>query len=186
MCYVSTDYYYYYYCYNYHYYYYSDKKLIISYFFFLGISQFIRNNYLQQSTNPTNTSIQRPYILIDGTQSIGIEPFNVQLIEPDFVACSVHKWLLSPYCCSIMYLHPRHHNTWESLDQHDRNRLGNDESEWVEISGMHYNSSSSTSISTSTPLYATTYQWGAKRITSGGRINPINSPMIATALINCE
>ena len=113
----------------------------------IGISQFIRNKYKEACNS--NSSIQRPYIIIDGTQSIGVEPFNVQLIEPDFVACSVHKWLLSPYGCSIMYLHPRHHNTWESLDQHDRNRLGNNQSEWVEISGMR---------NTSIPLYPTTYQ----------------------------
>lgn len=129
------------------------------------IAKHIRNVY--------GTFESKPYILIDGTQSIGIEPFYVQEIQADFVTCSVHKWLLSPYGCSILYLNPKHHDSWQPLDQHDRNRLGNDEPEWVEISGMH---------SLSIPVYPTTFQWGARCISAGGRPNPIILPMVSSAL----
>ena len=82
--------------------------------------------YLQ--TLPAN---RRPYFIIDGTQSIGALPFDVMALGADFVACSVHKWLLSPYGTSVMYLHPRHHQTWLPLDQHERYRLGSVEDEYV-------------------------------------------------------
>jgi selenocysteine lyase/cysteine desulfurase len=72
---------------------------------------------------------KRPYFIIDGTQSIGALPFDVMALGADFVACSVHKWLLSPYGTSILYLHPRHHQTWQPLDQHERYRLGSCEAE---------------------------------------------------------
>jgi nucleoside-diphosphate-sugar epimerase len=111
--------------------------------------------------------------LLDGTQSIGIEPFDVQQIQPDLVTCSVHKWLLSPYGTSLLYLHPRHHDTWQPLDQHDRSRLGKNEPEWVEVSGMH---------SSLNPVYPLAFQWGARCISSGGRPNPILLPMISSAL----
>lgn len=39
----------------------------------------------------------RPFLIVDGTQSIGAMPFDVQRIKPTFLACSVHKWLNSPY-----------------------------------------------------------------------------------------
>ena len=71
----------------------------------------------------------RPYFIIDGTQSIGALPFDVMSLDADFVACSVHKWLLSIYGTSIMYLNPRHHQTWLPLDQHERFRLGSVEAE---------------------------------------------------------
>ena len=72
---------------------------------------------------------KRPYFIIDGTQSIGALPFDVMALDADFVACSVHKWLLSPYGTSILYLNPRHHQSWLPLDQHERYRLGNIEAE---------------------------------------------------------
>lgn len=72
---------------------------------------------------------KRPFFIIDGTQSIGALPFDVMSLGVDFVACSVHKWLLSPYGTSILYLNPRHHHTWEPLDQHERYRLGSIEAE---------------------------------------------------------
>ncbi len=40
---------------------------------------------------------QRPFLVVDGTQSVGAMPFDVQRIRPTFMACSVHKWLNAPY-----------------------------------------------------------------------------------------
>lgn len=36
-------------------------------------------------------------LVIDGTQSIGALPFDVQRIRPDAVICAAYKWLLGPY-----------------------------------------------------------------------------------------
>jgi selenocysteine lyase/cysteine desulfurase len=59
----------------------------------------------------------RPVLVVDGTQSIGALPFDVDVIRPLFVACSVHKWCNAPYGMSLMYLDPSYHRSWLPLDQ---------------------------------------------------------------------
>ncbi len=36
-------------------------------------------------------------LVIDGTQSVGVLPFDVNAIQPDFLAVATYKWLLGPY-----------------------------------------------------------------------------------------
>ena len=43
-------------------------------------------------------------LIIDGTQSIGALPFDVQKIQPDAVACAGYKFLLGPYSIGLGYL----------------------------------------------------------------------------------
>eukprot|EP01036_Dinobryon_divergens_P054051 gene54051-72237_t len=76
------------------------------------------------STKLSTLSYRKPFLIIDATQSIGAIPFDIQKLQPDFVACSIHKWLCGPYGMSLMYLHPDHHNIWQPLDHHERSRLG--------------------------------------------------------------
>jgi len=45
--------------------------------------------------------------IIDGTQSIGAMPFDVQTVRPDAVACAGYKWLLGPYGMGAMWLGER-------------------------------------------------------------------------------
>jgi len=59
----------------------------------------------------------RPHLVVDGTQSIGVMPFNVETIRPLFVACSVHKWCNAPYGMSLVYVDPSHSAHWQPLDQ---------------------------------------------------------------------
>lgn len=40
-------------------------------------------------------------LVVDGTQSIGALPFDVQRIRPDAVLCAGYKWLLGPYAVSF-------------------------------------------------------------------------------------
>jgi selenocysteine lyase/cysteine desulfurase len=42
-------------------------------------------------------------LVIDGTQSIGALPFDVQEIQPDAVATSGYKWLMGPYAIGMAY-----------------------------------------------------------------------------------
>jgi selenocysteine lyase/cysteine desulfurase len=42
-------------------------------------------------------------LVIDGTQSIGALPFDVQEIQPDAVATSGYKWLMGPYSIGMAY-----------------------------------------------------------------------------------
>ena len=42
-------------------------------------------------------------LIIDGTQSVGIMPFDLQEIKPDALFCSSYKWLLGPYGFGYAY-----------------------------------------------------------------------------------
>ncbi|MBS1491513.1 MAG: aminotransferase class V-fold PLP-dependent enzyme [Bacteroidetes bacterium] len=42
-------------------------------------------------------------LVIDGTQSVGALPFNVQTIQPDALVCSGYKWLMGPYGIGLAY-----------------------------------------------------------------------------------
>lgn len=45
--------------------------------------------------------------VIDGTQSVGAMPLNVQQLQPDALICAAYKWLLGPYSTGVAYLGPR-------------------------------------------------------------------------------
>ncbi|MGE0814572.1 MAG: aminotransferase class V-fold PLP-dependent enzyme [Vicinamibacterales bacterium] len=46
-------------------------------------------------------------VVIDGTQSVGALPFDVQAIQPDALICATYKWLMGPYSMGFAYLGPR-------------------------------------------------------------------------------
>ena len=43
-------------------------------------------------------------LILDGTQSIGALPFDVQTIKPDALVCAGYKWLFGPYGTALMYV----------------------------------------------------------------------------------
>jgi selenocysteine lyase/cysteine desulfurase len=46
-------------------------------------------------------------LVIDGTQSVGALPFDVEVIRPDALVCAGYKWLLGPYSIGMAYYGPR-------------------------------------------------------------------------------
>ena len=42
-------------------------------------------------------------LVIDGTQSIGARPFNIEKIRPDALICAGYKWLTGPYGIGVAY-----------------------------------------------------------------------------------
>ncbi|MGB0839970.1 MAG: aminotransferase class V-fold PLP-dependent enzyme, partial [Chitinophagales bacterium] len=42
-------------------------------------------------------------LVIDGTQSVGALPFDVQQIQPDALICGAYKWLLGSYSSGVAY-----------------------------------------------------------------------------------
>jgi selenocysteine lyase/cysteine desulfurase len=42
-------------------------------------------------------------LIIDGTQSVGALPFDVQKIQPDALICGGYKWLMGPYSIGLAY-----------------------------------------------------------------------------------
>ena len=47
------------------------------------------------------------WLVVDGTQSLGAYPFDVQRIRPDAVVAGGYKWLLGPYGCGYAWYGPR-------------------------------------------------------------------------------
>lgn len=43
------------------------------------------------------------WLVVDGTQSVGAMPFDVEEIQPDALICSGYKWLLGPYSIGLAY-----------------------------------------------------------------------------------
>ena len=48
-------------------------------------------------------------LVVDGTQSVGVMPFSVSDIQPDFLIAGAYKWLLGPYSYGWMYVAPKWH-----------------------------------------------------------------------------
>lgn len=114
----------------------------------------------------------RPLLVVDGTQSIGAQAFNVCEIDAAFVACSVHKWLNCPYGMSLVYIHPAYHSTWLPLDQHERGRVGSNEEGWDEVIFMDKE----------TGFYPSALFPDARRFDAGGKPNPVTIPMVRAGL----
>jgi selenocysteine lyase/cysteine desulfurase len=130
----------------------------------------VRISAVIHATRNARPPAHRPLLVIDGTQSIGAMPFDVAVIKPDVVACSVHKWLCGPYGASLVYVAPHLHGRWVGLEHHERNRVGSDHPEYDALGAMGPTG------------YPAEYMGGARRFDCGGRPNPVILPMVAEAL----
>ncbi|WP_233128235.1 aminotransferase class V-fold PLP-dependent enzyme [Maricaulis sp. W15] len=55
-------------------------------------------------------------LVLDLTQSLGMMPFDLAAIQPDFAVAASYKWLLGPYAMGFLYVAPHHHDG-EPLEQ---------------------------------------------------------------------
>jgi len=46
-------------------------------------------------------------LIVDASQSLGVVPFDVNEIQPDFMIAAGYKWMLCPYGASLMYVAER-------------------------------------------------------------------------------
>jgi selenocysteine lyase/cysteine desulfurase len=46
-------------------------------------------------------------LVVDGTQSVGAMPFDVNELKPDALICAAYKWLMGPYSIGAAYFGPR-------------------------------------------------------------------------------
>ena len=100
--------------------------------------------------------------VIDGTQSVGAMPFDVQRLQPDALICAAYKWLLGPYSTGVAYLGPRFDNG-VPLEENWIGRLGSEH-----FGGL--------------VNYQEAYQPGALRYDVGERSNFILVPMLIAGL----
>ena len=101
-------------------------------------------------------------LVIDGTQSIGALPFDVQKIQPDALVVSGYKWLMSSYGMGCTYYGERF-DTAEPLEE-------------------SYIARKNSSGFAGTIDYTDDYVEGAARFDVGQKHNPILLPMLTQAL----
>jgi selenocysteine lyase/cysteine desulfurase len=102
------------------------------------------------------------YFVIDGTQSVGALPFDIQEIKPDALICAGYKWLMGPYSIAMGYIGPRLQNGLPL------------EEGWI----VRKNSEDFSGLVD----YEDSYQPGAQRFDVGERSNFILVPMMIEAL----
>ncbi|HEY0652678.1 MAG TPA: aminotransferase class V-fold PLP-dependent enzyme [Chryseosolibacter sp.] len=101
-------------------------------------------------------------LIIDGTQSVGALPFDVQDIRPDALICAGYKWLLGPYGSAVAYFGDAFKNGIP-LEENWINRLNSED-----FSGL--------------VTYENRYQPGALRYDVGEHSNFILVPMLIKAI----
>ncbi|MCC6991420.1 MAG: aminotransferase class V-fold PLP-dependent enzyme [Acidobacteria bacterium] len=101
-------------------------------------------------------------LVVDGTQSVGAMPFDVQAIQPDALVCATYKWLMGPYSMGFAYLGPRF-DAGEPLEETWIGRAGSEN--FKELVN-----------------YRDDYQPGAMRYDVGERTNFALMPMAIAAL----
>jgi len=101
-------------------------------------------------------------LCIDATQSMGVMPFDVQAIQPDFLVSGGYKWLLGPYTYGYMYVAKR----WQDGMPIEQNCIARKESE--NFAGL--------------VDYKSDYQPGARRFDVGERSNFALAPAAHAAL----
>ncbi|UXP33480.1 aminotransferase class V-fold PLP-dependent enzyme [Reichenbachiella agarivorans] len=97
-------------------------------------------------------------LVIDGTQSVGALPFDIQEIKPDALIVAAYKWLLGPYSVGVAYYGERF-DQGKPIEQNWINRLNSEN--FAELVN-----------------YRNEYQSGADRYGVGERSNFILNPML--------
>jgi selenocysteine lyase/cysteine desulfurase len=101
-------------------------------------------------------------LCIDATQSLGVMPFDVAAIQPDFLVAGGYKWLLGPYTYGYLYVAPR----WQGGMPIEQNWIARRDSE--NFAGL--------------VDYKSEYQPGARRFDVGERSNFALTPAARVSL----
>jgi selenocysteine lyase/cysteine desulfurase len=101
-------------------------------------------------------------LIIDGTQSVGALPFDVQKIKPDALICAGYKWLMGPYAIGLAY-YGEYFDNGTPIEENWINRLNSED-----FSGL--------------VNYQHAYQPGALRYEVGEHSNFILAPMLLKAI----
>lgn len=101
-------------------------------------------------------------LCIDATQSLGVLPFDVAVIRPDFLCAGGYKWMLGPYSYGYLYVDPR----WHGALPIEHNWIARRDSE--DFAGL--------------VNYKSGFQPGARRFDMGERSNFALTPAAKAAL----
>ncbi|GJM34122.1 MAG: aminotransferase [Saprospiraceae bacterium] len=101
-------------------------------------------------------------LVIDGTQSVGAMPFNVNELKPDALVCAGYKWLMGPYSLGLAY-YGAQFDGGRPIEEHWLNRLNSED-----FSGL--------------VDYQPNYRLNANRFGVGEQSNFILVPMLLAAI----
>ena len=101
-------------------------------------------------------------LIIDGTQSVGALPFDVQKIQPDALVCAGYKWLLGPYSIGVAY-YGEYFDEGKPIEESWLNRLNSED-----FSAL--------------VNYQAPYQRGSLRYEVGEHSNFIHVPMLTKSI----
>jgi selenocysteine lyase/cysteine desulfurase len=73
----------------------------------------------------TRTNDVGALLIIDGTQSVGALPFDLQRIKPDALVCGSYKWLLGPYSMGLAY-YGEQFDSGKPIEESWMNRVGSE------------------------------------------------------------
>ncbi len=134
----------------------------------------------------TATEQVNAWLVIDGTQSVGALPFDIQAIRPDALICAAYKWLMGPYSTGVAYFGPALDNgvpieeNWiNRKDSHDFRNLVNYQPEYQPLAGRYCVGEQSNFLLV--PMLETALQqlnaWGVENIQAYCR--QLNEPFLA-------
>ncbi len=64
-------------------------------------------------------------LIVDGTQSVGVMPMDVESLQPDALICAGYKWLMGPYSIGLGY-YGEAFDEGEPIEENWKNRLGSE------------------------------------------------------------
>mgnify|MGYP000244676565 FL=1 len=101
-------------------------------------------------------------LVLDLTQTLGVMPFSVKDVDPDYMVVGAYKWLLGPYSFGFIYVAPRNQGG-KPIEESWITRKGADDfARLVD--------------------YKDDYEAGARRFDMGEKSNFINAPIATSAL----
>lgn len=101
-------------------------------------------------------------LIVDGTQSVGALPFDVEKIKPDALVCAGYKWLMGPYSLGLAY-YSEYFDGGKPVEENWINRLHSEDFAAL-------------------VKYENQYQPVAMRYDMGERSNFIHAPMLLRAI----
>jgi selenocysteine lyase/cysteine desulfurase len=101
-------------------------------------------------------------LVVDACQSVGVMPFDVERLRPDFVVTVGYKWLLAPFSLAYLYV-AEEHRGGEPLEEN-----------WIVRAGAE--------DFTGLDDYVDEYQPGARRFDMGARTSFNLTPMAIAAI----
>ena len=101
-------------------------------------------------------------LIIDGTQSVGVLPFDIKKIQPDALVCAGYKWLLGPYSIGVAY-YGEYFDEGKPIEESWLNRMDSEDF-------------------SSLVNYQASYQGGALRYDVGEHSNFVLVPMLTRSI----